>query len=358
MNNNSRERYFELSLLFLILILGYALILQALPFVNGILGSITLYVLLRRPNFYLARKYGKRKSPWIITIAVTVFILIPLSLLAWYAIELVQNFDLDPKIAIEKITTTIKKIEEATGFDLITDKSLSFITAQFSNIFNMLMSGINNFAINVFTAILLLFFLLSGGMKMELYIAKLLPFSEENKHAVIKRLHVIVRSNAIGIPLLAVIQGVVATIGYMLCGVNNALLFGVLTGFASIIPIVGTMIVWIPLVIGQYFDGSLLSTLGLAFYCIAIISQCDNVIRMILQKRMANTHPLITIFGVIAGLPIFGFMGVIFGPLIVSMFLLFVDMFAKQYILVEAYTPQQSLPIKPENQISSENKEQ
>ena len=53
MNNNSRERYFELSLLFLILILGYALILQALPFINGILGAITLYVLLRRPNFYL-----------------------------------------------------------------------------------------------------------------------------------------------------------------------------------------------------------------------------------------------------------------------------------------------------------------
>ena len=174
---------------------------------------------------------------------------------------------------------------------------------------------------------------------MELYIARLLPFSDENKHAVIKKLHLIVRSNAIGIPLLAIIQGLVATIGYMLCGVNNALLFGILTGFASIIPIVGTMIVWIPLVIGQYFDGSLLSTLGLALYGIVIISQCDNVIRLILQKRMANTHPLITIFGVIAGLPIFGFMGVIFGPLIVSMFLLFVDMFAKQYILGEVYSP-------------------
>ena len=283
MNNNSRERYFELSLLFLILILGYALILQALPFVNGILGSITLYVLLRRPNFYLARKYGKRKSPWIITIAVTVFILIPLSLLAWYAIELVQNFDLDPKIAIEKITTTIKKIEEATGFDLITDKSLSFITAQFSNIFNMLMSGINNFAINVFTAILLLFFLLSGGMKMELYIAKLLPFSEENKHAVIKRLHVIVRSNAIGIPLLAVIQGVVATIGYMLCGVNNALLFGVLTGFASIIPIVGTMIVWIPLVIGQYFGARTARSVKNTDYSCVLTSYCFSILGAVLM---------------------------------------------------------------------------
>ena len=168
---------------------------------------------------------------------------------------------------------------------------------------------------------------------MELYIARLLPFSDENKHAVIKKLHLIVRSNAIGIPLLAIIQGLVATIGYMLCGVNNALLFGILTGFASIIPIVGTMIVWVPLTVLQYFDGSLLQAGGLLVYGVAVISQCDNVLRMFLQKKMADTHPLITIFGVIAGLPLFGFMGVIFGPLIVAMFLLFLDMFAKQYVL-------------------------
>ena len=337
MQNNSRERYFEFSLLFLIIVLGYALILQAIPFVNGILGAITLYVLLRRPNFYLIKRFGKNKSPWIITCAVTVFILIPLSLLCWYVIGLVQGVDLNPKIFIEKITSLVQRIEESTGYDLITDKNISFITAKFSNVVNMLMSGINNFAINLFTAILLLFFLLSGGMKMELYIARLLPFNEENKRAIIKKLHLIVRSNAIGIPLLAIIQGLVATIGYMLCGVNNPLLFGILTGFASIIPIVGTMLVWIPLVVAQYFEGSLVSTIALALYCIIIISQCDNVIRLFLQKKMANTHPLITIFGVVAGLPIFGFMGIVFGPLMVAMFLLFLDMFAKQYILGKSF---------------------
>ena len=64
-----------------------------------------------------------------------------------------------------------------------------------------------------------------------------------------------------------------------------------------------------------------------------VVSQSDNLIRFILQKKMADIHPLITIFGVVAGLPIFGFMGVIFGPLLVSLFLLFLEMFRKEYLL-------------------------
>ena len=116
---------------------------------------------------------------------------------------------------------------------------------------------------------------------------------------------------------------------------NNPIEFGVLTGFASMIPIVGSMLVWIPLAIVQYFEQGMLPALYISLYGIVVISQSDNVLRMIVQKRMADTHPLVTIFGVIAGLPLFGFMGLIFGPLLVAMFLLFLEMFIKQYITCE-----------------------
>ena len=332
MSQHPQEKYFELTLLCLILLTGAILFYQALPFINGILGAITLYILLRRPNYLLAKKVGQNKSSWIIVILITLFFMIPISLILWYAIDFIVSIDFNPQIIIQKFTSTINALEKTVGFELMSDKTLSFITAKITQIANMLMSGLNNFAVNLFTALLLLFFLLSGGMRMENYIARLLPFSKDNKKAIIERINLIVKSNAIGIPLLALLQGIVATIGYSLCGVNNALLFGLITGFASIIPIVGTMIVWIPLSIAQYFEGTLLSTIGLVVYGLVVISQCDNVLRLILQKKMANTHPLITIFGVIAGIPVFGFMGVIFGPLLVALFLLFTDMFANQYI--------------------------
>ena len=106
-----------------------------------------------------------------------------------------------------------------------------------------------------------------------------------------------------------------------------------LTAFASIIPLVGTALIWIPVSIYFLIMGEWINALILLGYGGIIISQCDNLIRFLLQKKMANIHPLITIFGVVAGLPIFGFMGIIFGPLLVSLFLLFLDMFRKEYLL-------------------------
>lgn len=343
--NQSRERYFEWTLLGLILIIGSILFFQALPFLNGTLGAITLYILLRRFNIFVIKHTSKQWSPWIITLLVTFFVMIPLSFAAWYVIDLVQRVDIDVTAVIEHFHKTIAFIEAKTGFDLFSEDAVAFATAKLTRIFNMMMSGINNFAINLFTTLLILFFLLSGGMKMEMYIARLLPFNDTNKGIIIGNISKIVRSNAIGIPLLATIQGVVSFIGYSLCGVNNALEFGVLTGFASMIPIVGTILVWVPVAIMQYFESGITGSLYVALYGVIVISQCDNVLRMIMQKRMANTHPLITIFGVIAGIPIFGFMGLVFGPLLVAMFLLFLDMFAREYILQDhIYTKKE--PVK------------
>lgn len=329
----TRERYFEWTLLGLILIIGGLLFYEALPFLNGALGAVTLYLLLRRTNFYLCTRFSCGMAPWIITLAVTCFVMVPLSFILWYLIDAVQNVDFDIQNIIQRYTDTITYLEQKTGLEIASDRTISFLTARATAIMNMFMSGINNTAINLFTAILLLFFLLSGGMKMEKTIARCLPFSDTNKRLVISKVSTIVRSNAIGIPLLAIIQGGVAAIGYSLCGVNRPIEFGALTGFASMIPIVGSMLVWIPLAILQYFEHGLMPAIYLVAYGALIISQCDNVLRMVVQKRLANTHPLITIFGVIAGLPLFGFMGLIFGPLLVAMFLLFLEMFVNQYII-------------------------
>lgn len=329
----TRERYFEWTLLGLILIIGGLLFYEALPFLNGALGAVTLYLLLRRTNFYLCTRFSHGMAPWIITLAVTCFVMVPLSFILWYLIDAVQNVDFDIQNIIQRYTDTITYLEQKTGLEIASDRTISFLTARATAIMNMFMSGINNTAINLFTAILLLFFLLSGGMKMEKTIARCLPFSDTNKRLVISKVSTIVRSNAIGIPLLAIIQGGVAAIGYSLCGVNRPIEFGALTGFASMIPIVGSMLVWIPLAILQYFEHGLMPAIYLVAYGALIISQCDNVLRMVVQKRLANTHPLITIFGVIAGLPLFGFMGLIFGPLLVAMFLLFLEMFVNQYII-------------------------
>ena len=224
-------------------------------------------------------------------------------------------------------------IKDRTGFDILSEKSLSFFVSQASSIGQSVMTGVSDLLVNLCVAIMLLFFMLYEGKPMEHYISTLLPFKAENKIEVLKKVQLMVRSNAIGIPLLAIIQGFISLGGYLICDAPNPFLSAMLTAFASVIPLVGTALVWVPITIYFLIVGSWVNALMMLGYGAIIVSQCDNLIRFLLQKKMADVHPLITIFGVVAGLPLFGFMGVIFGPLLVSLFLLFVDMFRKEFLL-------------------------
>lgn len=100
-----------------------------------------------------------------------------------------------------------------------------------------------------------------------------------------------------------------------------ALFWGVVTCVATIVPLLGTALVWLPLAAYLGLIGHWGAAVGLLAYGVVVITQVDNLARFVLQKRMADTHPLVTIFGVIIGLSLFGFMGVIFGPVLLSIFI-------------------------------------
>ncbi len=338
---SEKEKIWKYTLVALIIGLGVLLFIQAKPFINGILGAFALYVLLRKPTFRLCDRIKPKFAVPIVIACVILFILIPLSLFVWFVIHNLQGVNWNPHSIIEPVKNMILAVEAKTGMDILSSSTLSFMASKLSLFGQYVIGGIGDFFVNLFVIVLLLYFLLAGGRDMESYVKSILPFSEHNKKDVMEKVNVMVRSNTIGIPLLAIIQGMIAWIGFMLFDVPNAFLAAFLTGIASVIPVVGTAIVWLPLsvyfvVIGEWVSGICM----LAFGAI-IISQCDNLIRFILQKKMANTHPLITLFGVIAGLPIFGFMGIIFGPLLVSLFLLFLDMFRNEYLIERNPAPLQ-----------------
>lgn len=328
-----KELYWKYSLIVFIIVMGLFLLRQAQPFTNGILGAFTLFVMLRRPTYRLQKRINPNAAVWIMTIATILFILIPVSLLGWLLVNELVNMNLNPKEIITPIIQMIRMIKEKTGFDILSENTITYLASQIPAWGQSLMYGVSDVLMNIVVAVMLLYFMLSGGEKMEAYIATLLPFKEENKKDVLTQIKLIVRSNAIGIPLLALIQGIIALGGYLLSSAPNPLLAALLTAFASVIPLVGTALIWIPVALYLLIMGDWINALILLGYGGIIVSQCDNLIRFILQKKMADTHPLITIFGVVAGLPIFGFMGVIFGPLLVSLFLLFVEMFRKEYLL-------------------------
>ena len=329
-----KEQYRKYSLITIILGLGLLLFLKMTPFMGGILGACTIYIMVRDQMLYLTQKKKIRKSVTAIILLIEAILcfLVPLSLAVWLLISKLQTVNVDTATFVDTITNLADWIRRKTEYDLLSKENISSIASILPGIGQFLMGGISSFAVNLFVLVFVLYFMLIGGTKMEQYIYELLPFSDSNKKHVMNEINMIVRANAIGIPLLAIIQGAIATLGYYLFDAPSALLFGFLTCFATVIPIVGTTLVWFPLAAYMAISGDWPHAIGLLLYCGLIVTNIDNLIRFILQKKMADTHPLITIFGVVIGLSLFGFMGVIFGPLLISIFFLCVNIFKEQYL--------------------------
>lgn len=140
-----------------------------------------------------------------------------------------------------------------------------------------------------------------------------------------------IRANAIGIPVLAIIQGVVATIGYWIFGVKDFALWGFLTGVFSMVPIVGSALIWAPLCIYLFAIDKTGKAIGLLLYAALLISNIDYVVRLTLLRKFMDVHPVITVFGVIVGLGLFGFWGVIFGPLLISYFVILIRIYMNEF---------------------------
>lgn len=329
-----KEQYWRYSLVIIILLLGTIIFFKSLPFISGILGAMTIYILLRNQMLYLTVKKRMRPSLMAALLLVETILcfLVPLSLVVWLFVSKLQEINLDPHSMIAPAEHVADLIEQRIGYDVMSKSNVDSLLSMLPKIGQMLMGSISSFAINVVVLLFVLYFMLIGGTRMEEYVSDILPFNKRNKQSILHEFNMIVKSNAIGIPLLALIQGVVAMIGYFIFGVPSPLLWGFLSCFATVIPIVGTALVWAPLALYMGMTGHWGAAIGLAVYAIVVIANVDNLVRFMLQKKMADTHPLITIFGVIIGLSLFGFMGVIFGPLLLAIFAFCVNIFKEEYL--------------------------
>jgi predicted PurR-regulated permease PerM len=141
-----------------------------------------------------------------------------------------------------------------------------------------------------------------------------------------------VKSNAIGIPLIAFAQGVVALVGYLIIGIKEPFFWFGVTCIAAMLPVVGAALAYVPIAIILFANGDTGRGTAMLIFGFGIIGTVDNVLRFTLLKKLGNVHPLTTVFGVIIGLKLFGFIGLIFGPLLISLFMLLLKIYSSEFI--------------------------
>lgn len=334
MSSSFNERFRQIALMLIIAIIGYLLIVELKVFVPGFLAAITLYILTREYYFTLTEKYkwkGGLASSFMIFI-----ILILIALPIFFSIELIS-----PKIRavsahqdaiMQGMQVIAHKIEMLTGVSLFNGDNAKTLALKITAFIPQLLNGTAVMLANILMMFFVYFFMLSAGRKMEAYLIKLIPLQPQNIDLIAKETKMMVKANALGIPLICVVQGVFATIGFWIFGVKDWALWGFLSGAFAFFPMVGTMIIWVPLVAYMYAMGIDWQATALGLYMLLITGNMDYVARLTFMKKMGDVHPLITVLGVIVGLNLFGFVGLIFGPLLISYFIVLVKIYLNEFL--------------------------
>lgn len=320
-----------------ILILGVTIVYELGSFMSGILGAVTLYVILRPPMLKLTEKYHWPKavvSVFLITASI-LLILIPLGAVGQLLYGKLAGFEINTNQVHQGILAIVDSVEKATGIELMSDNFIAEIQSVISRTIQVVLNTTYSLAINAIMLCFLLYFMLTNVRRLDKTLYRLLPLNEKHAKRLVLDSKKMVVSNAVGIPLIAIIQGMIAAFGYWFFGVSDPIFWGLITGVFGILPVIGTAIIWVPMGVYLIIQAEAWQGIGLLIFGTTVITSIDNLIRFLLQKKMADVHPVVTVLGVIIGINLFGFIGLIFGPLLVSTFLLLVKLYRYEYISVK-----------------------
>jgi predicted PurR-regulated permease PerM len=323
----------QLFMLAVIILLGGVVFFQLYSLFPGFLGAITLYVLLRPAMLYLTerQKWGPSLAATVLMLLSFLVFLVPVYLLVEMLsskIGMAISNSNEFITGLQGITGTLK---EKTGIDIFSAASLKKMQDGVAGILPDFLGATFSTITIIGILYFILYFMLVNIRRMEKSMYNYLPLKENNVDRLLLEVRSMVFSNAVGIPLIAVIQGVIALVGYFIFGVPNAMFWFVITCFMAMLPLVGSAIIWLPLATFLLINGQKWQGIGLIIYCGVLVSSADNIFRFMLQKKIGNVHPLVTILGVIVGVRLFGFIGLIFGPLLISMFILLLRIYHNEF---------------------------
>jgi predicted PurR-regulated permease PerM len=323
----------QVLLLLLIAVIFGVLFWNLRFFIPALLGAYTLYILLRSPLFFLMTKWKWRKQIAVAVLLLMSFLVVLapaywiFGMLEKRLIEILTNSD----NLLQNAGDFIRKLETRFGIALLTPDNIQGVTDWGMQEAQQILSATVSGVAILLTAYFILWFMLKEGEKMEHSFFNWLPLKAENVEYVRKQLNDLVWSNALGIPLMGMVQGFAALIVYWLAGVSDPWLWFAVTFVAGMLPVVGVALAYVPLSLILLANGEEGKALLIFLYGFVVVGSVDNLARMWLLKKIGHVHPLITLFGVIVGLKLFGFIGFIFGPILIAMFILLLRIYHKEF---------------------------
>lgn len=309
------------------------------PHANAIILGAALAALSHPAYVFLTRlvKYKSLAALVTITVLLTV-VLIPFIFFGFQAIREAQNVYADfiknggLSGVLNDAFGLIAKYLPGLNQEKIHNDLNSFASGIVQKIIENLVplfSGVVSLVIQIIISLIICFFFLKDGGKISKFIIEASPLSDKDDEKIIDRIKRTVSSVIHGTIVIAVLQGLLMGVGFWLFGVRNPVLWGGVTMLASLIPGVGTAIITLPSAAFLFYQNHLISAILILVWGTVIVGFADNIIRPYLIKKDLKIHQFIILLSILGGLKAFGPIGLIMGPLVVSLFLALLDVYAE-----------------------------
>jgi len=318
-----------MSVISVLIILAFFILRPILvSIIFGLILSFILYPCYKKILIYVK---SENLSALLICAAIIILIILPL---IWF-IPLLAKQIFSIYLFLEKtdFITPIKTLfpSIANSPDIL--QSISVAIESFtSKATSAILSEFTDFLLNSFTALLhvllilfVLFFGLRDGEKLIAYLQSISPLSKETEKKAFARFKDITQSVIFGQVIIGIAQGIVTGIGLFVFGVPNALVLTIIATFAGILPIIGPWLVWVPVDIYFFLTNQTFSAVGLLIYGLIVITWIDNLLRPLIVSKRTKINSVLILIGMTGGLFVFGILGLIIGPLIISYVLLLLE---------------------------------
>ncbi|MFC1641011.1 AI-2E family transporter [Patescibacteria group bacterium] len=298
--------------------------------------ALIIYLILDKPYLKMYVALGKKKTlSAIIMVAVILLVLfVPLGFLigslATEAIGVSQSLanrvtieQIDAFLAEENIITQGLKSANL-DIETIDERAIEYLENYSSTLFDGIRSALLssfNAVLNFLFMVIFLFFLFRDGEKIKKRFYKIMPYPDELEKRIVHRMGTVTKDVFYGNIVITFLQGAAISVGLAIFGVPHPILLGLVAGIFSLIPVVGTFIVWIPVAIYLYATGDAVPAFVLSVWAIVANLVLDNVIKPKILDKKLNLHPMIVFFALLGGLQVFGFAGIILGPIIAVLFI-------------------------------------
>jgi predicted PurR-regulated permease PerM len=345
---------FSAAHLFLLLLLGVVLYF-VFKIIQPYFNTIVLAIILASVSFPINRKIeslvrGKRNLAALIScLLLIVVILLPLALITSALIQQgIQSFNaIQTWLADGHLETLLEKPFFEKGLDLLEEYVPSFDPSHFKLNEDLikLSSGLGKFLLDqggfilgnvtsliakFFLMIFVFFFMVRDGEQISKGLLHLIPLSTTQETQIIERIKAVAESALLGTFLTALAQGVAGGFAFWISGLPG-LFWGTMMAFASLIPVVGTALIWVPAVVYLLISGHVGFGIFMGIWCAVVVGSIDNFLRPMFMKGSAGMSPLLIFFAILGGIQLFGFIGILYGPLIFGLAMVLLYIYELEY---------------------------